>query len=166
MKPFHLKHSTTLLPPYSKELLEMLSVTRSRSINFETGVRGFIAGQHVLAPFCHKEDCTAQKDGKDIPLMFEKTDKWGVSHFLMPYIIPVEPLTFRQSLIYKDTFLFRVFNQVHLCYKFPVTTGNGRYGLDKLEQFCPVFDRHAHLIGINTGVFCDKLICIPIQEII
>jgi hypothetical protein len=166
MKPFHLKQIRTYLPPYSKELQEMLNITKERTVVFETGVRGFILGNHVLAPHCHKEDAIAEKDGQDIPLMFEKTCKYGISRFLLPYDMPVEPLSFRQRAILKDTFLFRVFNQIHLCSKFTVTTGKGIYGLDSLDQFCPVFDRHAHLIGMNSGIFCKKLICIPVEHLV
>jgi hypothetical protein len=166
MKPFHLKEIRMYFPPLSKELEEMLSVTKERSVELSHGVRGFILGQHVLAPHAFQQSCIAKKDGQNIVLTFEKTDNMGVTHFLMPYDIPCEPLHFRHEKIHHDTFLFRVYNQVRLCHPFAVQDGKGEYGLDAPDQFCPVFDRHGHLIGINSGVFCDKLLCIPIQELV
>lgn len=166
MKPFHLKHIRTFSTPYSKELSEMLSVTKERSVTFQNGVRGFIVGQHVFAPYHQKESCIVEKEGHKLVLTYVKTDKWGISHFLLPFDIPCEPLHFRHTPIHRDTFLFRVFNQVNLCEKFPVQTGKGQYGLDSLDQFCPVFDRHCHLIGLNNGVFCHQLLCLPIQLLV
>lgn len=166
MKPYHLKDIRTYSAPYSKELEEMLSVTRERSIELAFGVRGFILGQHVVAPHSFQKSIIAKKDGNDIVLTFDKTDKWGVTHFLLPFPIPCEPLHFRKSKIRTDTFLFRVYDDVKLCSPFAVNAGKGLYGLDKADQFCPVFDRFGHLIGINSGVFCEQLLCIPIQEIV
>jgi hypothetical protein len=166
MKPYHLKEVRTFLPPYQKILEDMLSVTRERSIELSHGVRGFIIGQRVIAPYSFQKSFIAKKDGHNIVLTFEKTDRMGVTHFLMPFEIPCEPLRFRHKNIFNDTFLFRVYNRVILCHSFPVRDNKGQYGLDAPDQFCPVFDRHGHLIGINSGVFCDKLLCIPIQELV
>jgi hypothetical protein len=166
MKPFHLKDVRTFLPPYKRELANMLEVTQARSIDLACGVRGFILGNKVLAPHSFQESILASKDGHKIALTFEKTDKWGVTQFLLPYPIPLEPLHFRKEKLHKDTFLFRVYRHITMCSAYKVVTGSGMYGLDAPDQFCPVFDRHGHLIGINSGVFCDRLLCIPIQEII
>lgn len=166
MKAFHLKDVRTYLPPYTRELEDMLSVTHERSVELSHGVRGFILGQKVVTPFQYRESIIASKDGHNIVLTYEKTDKWGVSHFLLPYPIPAEPLHFRHEKIHKDSYLFRVYLQVTLCHAFAVQDQKGSYGLDAPDQFCPVFDRHGHLIGINSGVFCDKLLCIPIQELV
>jgi len=166
MKPYHLKDIRNFLPPYKNELAEMLSVTKERSIELSHGVRGFILGQHVLAPHAFNESLIGEKDGQKIVLTYEKTDKWGVSHFLLPFTIPCEPLHFRHEHIHADSFLFRVYRHVTMCKAYKVSTGSGQYGLDAPDQFCPVFDRHAHLVGLNTGVFCDRLLVIPIQLIV
>jgi hypothetical protein len=166
MKPYHLKDIRTFLPPYKQDLQNMLEVTRERSIELSHGVRGFILGNKVITPHAFNQSLIASKDGQKIVLTFEKTCKWGVSHFLLPYPIPCEPLHFRHEKLHKDSYLFRVYRHVTLCSAYPVIAGSGQYGLDAPDQFCPVFDRHAHLIGMNTGVFCDRLLCIPIQAII
>jgi hypothetical protein len=166
MKPYHLKDIKTFLPPYKNEMAEMLSVTQERSIELSHGVRGFIMGQHVLAPHSFHESIIAEKEGHKIVLTYEKTDRWGVSRFLLPYPIPCEPLHFRHEHLHADSFIFRVYRHVTMCKRYKVTTGSGMYGIDAPDQFCPVFDRHAHLIGINSGVFCDRLLCIPIQLLI
>lgn len=166
MKPYHLKDIKTFLPPYKNELAEMLSVTKERSIDLSHGVRGFIMGQKVLAPYQYHESIIGEKDGFKIVLTYEKTDKWGVSHFLLPYPIPCEPLHFRHEHLHPDSFIFRVYRHVTMCKAYKVTQGSGNYGLDAPDQFAPVYDRHAHLIGINTGVFCERLLCIPIQLIV
>lgn len=166
MKPYHLKDVKTFLPPYKTELAEMLRITKERSIELSHGVRGFILGQHVLAPHAYNISLIGEKDGKKIVLTYEKTDKWGVSHYLLPYHIPCEPLHFRHEPLHSDSFLFRVYRHVTMCKAYKVTNGKGEYGLDAPDQFCPVFDRHAHLLGLNTGVFCDRLLCIPIGLIV
>jgi hypothetical protein len=166
MKPFHLRDIRTHLPPYKGVLDVILSVTKERSIELAHGVRGFILGQHVVAPHSFRESLIATKEGHKIVLTYEKTDKWGVSHYLLPYQIPCEPLHFRKERLRSDSYLFRVYRHITLCHAFGVTAGSGMYGLDAPDQFCPVFDRHGHLIGINSGVFCDKLLCIPIQELV
>jgi len=166
MKAFHLNDKRKFLPPYSKELEQMVEVTRERSIDLSHGVVGFILGNKVLAPFAFDQSMIASKDGHDIVITHEKVDKWGISHFLLPYPIVCEPLHFRHKRIRKDTFLFRVYKQVTLSYPFSVEERQGHYGLDSPDQFCPVFDRHAHLIGINNGVFCEKLLCIPIEHLV
>ena len=166
MKPFHLKDIRTFLPPYKDKLEEMLSVTRERSVELSHGVRGFILGQKVLTPYQYSESFIATKDGHNIVLTYEKTNKFGVSYFLLPYPIPVEPLHFRHEPLHNDSFIFRVYRHIIMCKAHKVSSGTGKYGLDAPDQFCPVFDRHSHLIGINSGVFCDKLLCIPIQELV
>jgi hypothetical protein len=166
MKAFHLKDVKTFLPPYKTELAEMLRTTEERSIELSHGVRGFIIGRHVLAPYQYSESFIATKDGFNIVLTYEKTDKWGVSHFLLPYTIPCEPLHFRHEHLHSDTFLFRVYRHVNMCKAYKVINQQGQYGMDAPDQFSPVFDRHCHLVGINTGVFCDRLLCIPIQLLI
>ena len=166
MKAFHLKDTRIFLPPYKGNLEEMLSVTKERSIELSHGVRGFILGNKVVTPYQYKISMIASKDGHDIVLTYEKTDRWGVSHFLLPYPIPCEPLHFRHEKIHKDSYLFRVYTLVTLCHGFAVSDKKGEYRLEQPDQFCPVFDRHGHLIGINTGVYCDKLLCIPIQELV
>jgi hypothetical protein len=165
MKAFYLKDIKVLPPPYKKEMVEVLSVTKEHSVELAHGVRGFIFGNRVLAPHSFQASLIAQKDGHNIVIQYEKTDKWGISHFILPYSIPCEPLHFRHQKIHSDTFLFRVYDVVTLCSPFSVKDRKGLYGLDSPDQFSPVFDRHGHLIGINSGVFCDKLLCIPIQAI-
>lgn len=166
MKPFHLRDIRTHLPPYKDVLERILSVTNERSIELACGVRGFILGQHVVAPHSFRESFIAKKDGHNIVLTFEKTDKWGVSRFLMPFPIALEPLHFRHAKIRSDTYLFRVYRHITLCHAYGVTAGSGMYEIDAPDQFCPVFDRHGHIIGINSGVFCKRLLCIPIQQLI
>jgi len=166
MKAFHLNDIRVHLPPYKGVLDEILSVTKERSVDLSHGVRGFILGQKVLTPYQFKESFIASKDGHNIVLTYEKTDKWGISHFLLPYPIPVEPLHFRHEKIHKDSYLFRVYRHVTLCSAYAVSENQGNYGLEAPDQFSPVFDRHGHIIGINSGVYCDKLLCIPIQEVV
>jgi hypothetical protein len=166
MKPYYLKDVKTFLPPYKNELAEMLRITQERTIELSHGVRGFIIGQHVLTPYQFNQSFIGTKDGFNIVLTYEKTDKWGVSHFLLPYTIPCEPLHFRHEHIHSDSFIFRVYRHVTMCKAYKVHKQQGQYGMDAPDQFSPVFDRHAHLIGINSGVFCDQLLCIPIQELI
>jgi hypothetical protein len=166
MKPFHLRDVRMFLPPYTLVLDTILFVTKERSIELAHGVRGFILGQHVVAPHSFRESLIAEKDGQKIVLTYEKTDKWGVSHYLLPFNLPCEPLHFRHERIHKDSYLFRVYRYITLCHAYGVSAGKGMYCLDAPDQFCPVFDRHGHLIGINSGVFCDKLLCIPIQELV
>ena len=166
MKPYHLKVVRTFLPPYVNELATMLETTKERSLELSHGVRGFILGKHVLAPYQYNQSMIGSKDGHNIVLTYEKTDKWGISWFLLPFDIPVEPLHFRHERIHSDSFLFRVYRHITLCKKFSLQESKGSYGLEAPDQFCPVFDRHSHLIGINSGVFCDRLLCIPIQELI
>ena len=165
MKAFHLKDVRTFLPPYKPSLATMLEVTKERSVDLSHGIRGFILGNKVLAPHSFQESFVASKDGHNIVLTFEKVDKWGISHFILPFSIPVEPLHFRKERIHKGTYFFRVYRHIMLCSGFAVTARKGMYGLDAPDQFCPVFDRFGHLIGINSGVFCNTLLCIPIQEI-
>lgn len=166
MKPFHLKDTRIFVPPYMKDLQEMINTTKERSVDISNGLNGIILGNKVLTPYQFKESFIAKKDDKNLVLTYEKTDKWGISYFLLPNPIPCEPLRFRHKPIHQDTYLFRVWKQVHMCIPFAVSNGKGMYGLDSPDQFTPVFDRHGHLIGINSGVFCDKLLCIPIQELV
>jgi hypothetical protein len=166
MKPYHLKDIKTFLPPYKTELAEMLRTTQERSIELSHGVRGFIIGHHVLTPYQYNQSLIGEKDGHKIVLTFEKTNRWGVSQFLLPYEIPCEPLHFRHEHIHADSFLFRVYRHITLCKGFKLIKGNGMYGLDAPDQFGPIYDRHCHLVGINTGVFCNQLLCIPIELLI
>jgi hypothetical protein len=144
----------------------MLEVTRERAIELSHGVRGFILGNKVVTPYHYNESFIGQKDGHNIVLTYEKTDRWGVSHFILPFPIPCEPLHFRRESLHKDSYLFRVYRHVTLCSGFAITKGGGDYGLDAPDQFCPVYDRHAHLLGMCTGVFCNKLVFVPIQDLI
>jgi hypothetical protein len=166
MKAFHLKDIKTFIPPYKEYLENLLTITNERSIDLTDGVRGFIVGRHVLAPHAYQESIIASKDGFKIVLTFEKTCNWGVTHYLLPYEIPCEPLHFRHEHIHSDTFFFRVYRHITMCSAFKVMGGKAWYGLNAPDQFCPVFDRHGHLIGMNTGVFGEHLLCIPIQLLI
>ena len=144
----------------------MVKITNERSLELTSGVRGFIIGNKVLTPYQYKKSFVAKKDGKDIVLTFQKTDKWGISHFILPFTVPCDPLSYRKEPLHPDTFMFRVYRHVTLCSPYVITRGKGEYGLDAPDQFCPVFDRHCHIIGIVSGVFCDKLLCIQIQDIV
>lgn len=166
MKAFHLKDTRTFVPPYMRGLEELVITTKERSVDLAHGVRGFVIGNKVLAPFQFAESIVATKENHKLVLTFEKTDKWGISHFLLPFNLPCEPLHFRHKPLHQDSYLFRVYRHVTLCTPFPVSDKKGKYGLDAPDQFGPVYDRHGHIIGINSGVFCEKLLCIPIQELV
>jgi len=166
MKAFHLKDVRTFLPPYKENLEYMLTITKERSVTFHNGVRGFIVGNFVLAPFHQSESCIVKKDGHDLVLTYNTTNNWGVSIFLLPFTIPCEPLHYRNKKIDRDTFLFRVFNHITLCSAFAVRNQAGEFGMDAPDQFCPVFDRHGHLIGITNGVFNGKPLCVPIKFLV
>lgn len=166
MKPYHLKDLRTYLPPYKRELAEMLHITRERTVILSHGVHGFILGNKVLAPYHYNESVIGSKDGHDIVLTFQKVDKWGISHFLLPFDMPCEPLHFRHEPLHKDSYFFRVYRHVTLCSGFAVENKKGKYGMDAPDQFCPVFDRKVHLLGIVSGVFRGNLLCVPITEIV
>lgn len=166
MKPYHLRNVRVFKPPYKPELEYMITTTQERSVNLSRGIRGFILGRSVLAPYQYNRSLIARKDEQDIVLTHQKVDRWGISHFSLPFDFPVEPLHFRHERVHPETFLFRVHTHITLCARFPVQNQRGSYGLETPDQFCPVFDRHGHLIGINSGVFCNELLCIPIQHIV
>lgn len=166
MKPFYLKDIRSYQDGYKAELLSMIETTIERRVHFADGSRGFIIGDFVYAPFHQEKSCVAKKDNKDLVLTFDKIHKFGVAIFKLPFGIPCEPLHFRHAKIHKDTFLFRVFDDVTLCRGFSMLSTKGMFEVRQPDHFCPVFDRFGHLIGINAGIFCGERICMHIQELL
>lgn len=163
MKPYYLHDIRTYSEPYGKELQEIAFITQQHSVVFDDGLSGFIFGDIVIAPFYKRGDCIVQKDGHAVVLTFQGTNRFGVTLYKLPFSIPVENLAFRHEKVTKDTFLFRACENITLCRAFSMLKLEGRFEITHASHFCPVFDRHAHLIGINVGVFNNERICIPIQ---
>ena len=166
MKAFHLKSVKEIKPPFCKEIQEMLSVEQERSVNLPSGGIGYILGEQVITPFFYKQDMIAQKDGHDIVLTFVSTSVWGVSYFKLPFPIVCEPLHFRHEPLHRDSFLFKVSDDVQLCKGVNVTKKQGKFEVGVPADFCPVFDRHAHLLGFNVGLLHNMWLTIKVQELI
>lgn len=152
--------------PYSRELQEMLTVEKERSVLLPHGGVGYILGNMVIAPFFYKGSCISTKDGHDIVLEFVGTSKWGVSYFNLPFGIPCETLRFRKEHIHTDTYFFKVSDEIRLCRGSAISQKEGRFEINTPDQFCPIFDRHAHLLGFSIGLLHNTLVCVTINEIL
>jgi hypothetical protein len=166
MKCFHLKSQKELKPPFAREVTEMLAIEKEHSINLPFNGIGYIIGDRVLAPFFFKENMTAQKDGHNIVLTYENTSVWGVSYFRLPFPIVCEPLHFRHEHLHKDTFFFKVSDDVQFCKGLNISSTKGKFEVGIPADFCPVFDRHAHLVGMNVGLLHNTWLTIKIEELL
>lgn len=166
MKAFHLKPQQELRPPFSKTLQEMLFIEGQRSVKFKNGGIGYILGEMVIAPFIYQESCIVLKDEHNLVLTYEGTSNWGVSYFKLPYKIPCEPIHFRKQYLHQDTFFFKVSDTIELCSGIGITEKSGKFEIDKPADFCPVFDRHAHLLGFCIGLLHNKPLAVKIEELI
>jgi hypothetical protein len=155
-----------LKPPFSREITEMLNIEKEHSINLTQGGIGYIMGGQVLAPFFFKRDMMAQKDGHNVFLTYLKTSDWGVSYFSLPFPIVCEPLHFRHERLQADTFLFKVSDDVQLCKGLNVISKQGKFEVGVPADFCPVFDRHAHIIGMNVGLLHNTWLTIKMEELL
>lgn len=144
----------------------MLTIEKERSVELPNGGIGYILGNMVIAPFFYKGSCISKKDGHDIVLEFVGTSRWGVSYFNLPFGIPCEPLTFRKEHIHMDTYFFKVSDEIALCKGLAISKEQGKFEINTPAQFCPVFDRHAHLLGFNIGLLHNTLLCVSIHEIL
>lgn len=166
MKALHLHLMKEIKSPFCKEVEEMLTIEQERSIELPDGGIGYILGDKVIAPFFYNKTCMGRKYDRNIVLTYEKTSVWGISYFKLPFGIPCELLTFRHEHIHKDTFFFKVSDNVELCRASVVTREQGRFELICPADFSPVFDRHCHLLGFNVGLLKDTRLFINIKEII
>ena len=166
MKAFHIKSTHEIKPPFCKEVTEMLSVEQERSVNLTGGGIGYILGEQVITPFFYKESFVAKKDGHDIVLTYVGTSVWGVSYFNLPFPIVCEPLHFRHESLHSDSFIFKVSDDVQLCKSTKITKEKGKFEVGVPADFCPVFDRHAHLLGFNVGLLRNMWLTVKIQELI
>lgn len=166
MRTFYIKDIKSFCGEYTPKLQSMIDTTSERTVIFADGTRGFIIDNFVYAPFYITRSCIAQKDGKDIVLSYRGPHRMGLSVFQLPFDIPCEHLTFRHEKIDRETYLFRVFNKITLCQYFQMRGNQGDLDVSKAHYFCPVFDRHGHFIGINSGLFRGQRICVPIQDIL
>lgn len=166
MKALHLIPTHELKPPFTKMIEEMLTVEREHSVIFENGGIGYIIGEMVIAPFFFKESCIVTKDNQKIVLTYKSTSQWGVSYFQLPFKIVCEPLRFRREHIHSDSFFFKVSDDVQLCKGANITKSRGRFEVSVPADFCPVFDRHAHLLGFNIGLLHNTWLMVKIQELL
>lgn len=166
MKAFYLKPQREIVAPFCKEVEEMLTIESERSIELPNGGIGYILGDRVITPFFYKESCIGRKYDRNIVLTYEKTSVWGISYFKLPFGIPCELLHFRREHIHSDTFFFKVSDDVHLCRGANVQNTRGKFEVNTPADFCPVFDRHAHLVGFNVGLMHDTWLTIKIEEIL
>ena len=166
MKALHLHTVRELVEPFCKEVAEMLTIEQERSIELPNGGIGYILGDRVIAPFFYRESCMGRKYDRNVVLTYETTSCWGISYFKLPFGIPCELLTFRHESIHKDTFFFKVSDDVQLCRGSAITKESGRFELKVPADFCPVFDRHTHLLGFNIGLLKETLIMVRINEIL
>jgi len=170
MKAFHLKAQREIKAPFCKEVAEMLAVEKEHSIELPlpNGVigMGYILGEQVIAPFFYRESLVAKKDGHNIVLTYLGTSPWGVSYFNLPFPIICEPLHFRHEPLHTGTFLFKVSDNVQLCIGVNPSTKKGKFEVGVPADFCPVFDRHAHIIGFNVGMIDQRWLTIKIQELL
>lgn len=166
MKAFHIKPVRELKEPFCKEVQEMLLFEQERSMDLPSGGVGYILGEHVITPFFYKESLVAKKCGHDIVLTFVKTSQWGVSYFKLPFPIVCEPVHFRHKPLKSDSFLFKVSDDVQLCKGVNVTKKQGKFEAGVPADFCPVFDRHSHLLGFNVGLLHNMWLTIKIEELL
>jgi hypothetical protein len=166
MNAFNLKEKQIIPSPFSKEVQEMLTVVSERMVTFHDGAIGFIINEYVIAPFHQKTSCMVQKEGHPLVLTHAGVSKWNISYFQLPFSIACEPFRFRPTPVTEDTYLFRVNSKVALCQKEKVKRGNATFCITSPDDFCLVFDRFAHIVAVNTGLFKDKPICIKIREVI
>jgi len=166
MKCFHLKSQKEIKAPFCKEVAEMLIVEKEHSVNLPQNGIGYILGNQVITPFFYKESLVAKKDGHDLVLTYLGTSPWGVSYFNLPFNIICEPLHFRHEHLHADTFFFKVSDDVHLCKGVAISTRKGKFEVGFPSDFCPVFDRHAHLIGFNVGMIDQRWLTIKIGELL
>lgn len=166
MKAFYIKDVNTFLPPYKDVLDRVVTTAKAHFVVFPNGCHGFILGNKVLAPFCYQESVVVQKDGHNIVLTFASVNRWGISIFLLPFDIVTEPIHFRREHIHSDSYLFRVYRHVTMCHPLNMSKGKGRLELNSPDQFCPVYDRHCHLIGLVIGSFKERLVCVDIHAIL
>lgn len=166
MKAFHLKPQQELKAPFSKDITEMLFVEQQRSVRFANGGVGYILNEMVIAPFIYRESCIAVKDEQNIVLAYEGTSNWGVSYFKLPFPVPCEPIHFRKEYLHTDSYFFKVSDDVQLCHGVAVVNKSGKFEINMPADFCPVFDRHAHLLGFCIGLLHDKHIAVKIEELL
>jgi len=165
MKAFNLKQHK-VFTTYCQALTQMREVCQERMVTFESGHIGYIIDSFVIAPFHLSQSCVVQKDGHNIVLSFKGVSNWAIAYYDLPFSIPCEPLLFRQNKILPDTYLFAVNDSVSLCDSFRAKRVEGKLFVDKPQDFCPVFDRHKHIVGMQVGIFNSHPLCVPIKAIL
>ena len=144
----------------------MLTIEKERSVQLPNNGVGYIVGEYVLAPFFYNYSFTALKDGQKLVLTFQAVSALGISYLKLPFPIVCEPLHFRHERIHSDTFFFKVSDDVQLCKGANLSCEKGKFEVGVPADFCPVFDRHTHLLGFNIGLLHKQWVTVKIEELL